>query len=68
MVVATYKSNCKSDPERICVHKYDDKLHIESITNSYAKEIGGAYETIEEVEEFLKKRDCVFGYSLVIKA
>lgn len=64
MVVATYKSNCRSQPEWIRVHKYtDEKLRIEAIGNSYAKEVGGVYNTIEDVEEYLAKRDRVFGYS-----
>lgn len=69
MVVAMYKSNCKSAPEHIRVHKYEGngELHIESITNSYAHEIGGAFKTLEEVEAYLKKRDRVFGYTLIIK-
>lgn len=69
MIVATYKSNCKSQPEHIRVHKYasDGKLRVEAIGNSYAKEIGGVYEDIGQVENFLSQRS-VFGYSLVIKA
>ena len=67
MVVAIYKRNCKSAPEGIRVHQYrDGTLHIESITNSYAHEIGEGYNTIEEVEQYLKERDRVFGYSKVI--
>lgn len=68
MVVAVYKSNKKSDPEQIRVHKYasDGKLHIESVTNSYAHEVGGVYGTLEEVEEYLSIRDRVFGYSLIM--
>lgn len=68
MVVAMYKENRKSNPEHIRVHKYSDEtLHIEAITNSYAKEIGGTYTTIEEVEAYLKQRSRPFGYSLIIK-
>lgn len=68
MVVAMYKENRKSDPEHIRVHKHSDNtLHIEGITNSYAKKIGGTYTTIEEVEAFLKQRSRTFGYSLIIK-
>lgn len=68
MVVATYKSNRKSAPEHIRIHKYGDgKLHIESITNSYAHEIGGEFNNLTEVEEYLRKRDRVFGYTLTMK-
>ena len=69
MVVAIYNSNCKSQPEQIRVHKYnsDGKLHIEAIGNSYAHEVGGEYDTLAEVEEYLAKRDRVFGYTLKIK-
>ena len=67
MIVATYKSNRKSQPEYIRVHKYaDGKLHIEAIGNSYANEIGGIYNTLAEVENYLKHRD-IFGYALQIK-
>ena len=68
MVVAMYKENRKSNPEHIRVHQRgDNSLHIEAIANSYAHEVGGAYNTIEEVEEFLKQRSRAFGYSLIIK-
>lgn len=65
MVVARYKSNSKSSPEFINIHKYesDGKLRIEVITNSWDGEVGGVYETLSEVEAFLAKRDRVFGYT-----
>lgn len=67
MVIAMYKENRKSDSEHIRVHKYcDNTLHVEGITNSYAKEIGGTFNTLEEVEAFLKQRSRTFGYSLII--
>ena len=48
MVVATYKSNRKSQTEYIRVHKYssEDKLRVESIGISYACEVGGIYDTL----------------------
>jgi hypothetical protein len=68
MVVAMYKENRKYNPEHIRVHKWrDNTLHIEGITNSYAHEIGGTYNTLEEVEAFLKQRSKPWGYSLIIK-
>ena len=68
MVVAMYKENVKNDPEHIRVHKYaDGTLHIEGITSRYAHEIGGTYNTIEEVEAFLNRRNRSRGYSLIIK-
>jgi hypothetical protein len=68
MVVAIYKSNCKSVPEEIRVHKYasDNKLRIESVSNFRALEIGEVYENLQEVEKYLENRDKVFGYSLII--
>ncbi len=63
MVVATYKSKSKAQPEHIRVHKYnsDGKLRVEAIGNSYAREVGGVYDTLEQVEQYLDKRD-VLGY------
>jgi hypothetical protein len=68
MVVAIYRSK-GGKPEEIRVHRYasDNKLHIEAVSSSYAKEVGGVYNSLEEVEAFLKQRDRVFGYSLIIK-
>lgn len=68
MVVAVYKNNSKSAPEQIRVHKFasDGKLRVESITNSYAHEVGGVYETLEDVEKYLENRDSVFGYTRII--
>lgn len=68
MVVAMYKSNSKSSPEHIRIHKYnsDGKLRVEAITISYAHEVGGVYETLAEVEAYLAKRDRVFGYIRII--
>lgn len=68
MVIAIYKNNSKASPERIRVHKYasDGSLHVEAITSSYAQEVGGAYSTLEEVEEYLRQRDRVRGYTRVI--
>lgn len=68
MVVAIYKNNSKSAPEQIKVHKYesDGKLRVESVTNSYAHEVGGIYETLEDVEKYLEIRDRVFGYTRII--
>lgn len=67
MTIAIYKSNCKSQPEQIRVHQYasDGKLRVEAVGNFYAKEVGGVYSNIEEVEEYLKKRDRVFGYTKI---
>ena len=64
MVVATYKSNRKSQTEYIRVHKYssDGKLRVEAIGISYACEVGGVYDTLEQVEQYLNQRDSVFGY------
>ena len=69
MVVAIYRNNSKASPEEIRVHRYasNGELHIESITNSYAHEIGTAYHSREEVEEFLNQRDRVHGYRLIIE-
>ena len=68
MVMAMYKENRVLDPEFIRVHKYDDNtLHIEGITNSYAKEIGDVFNNLEEVEAFLRQRSRAFGYSLIMK-
>jgi hypothetical protein len=62
MVVATYKSKSKAQPEQIRVHKYsDNKLRVEAIGSSYACEVGGVYDTLEQVEQYLNKRD-VLGY------
>ena len=68
MVVAIYESN-GGQPEQIRVHKgeMDGKLRVEAVSSSYAKEVGGVYETIQQVEKFLLQRDRR-GYSLVIKA
>lgn len=64
MVVATYKSNRKVQPEHIRVHKYnsDGKLRVEAISVFYAHEVGGVYDTIEQVEQYLNQRDSIFGY------
>lgn len=68
MVVAIYRSNRKSSPEEIRVHKYSDgMLRVESITNSYAHEIGDKYNTIAEVEQYLRERDRVSRYCLVTR-
>lgn len=69
MVVAIYRSNSKAAPEQIRVHRYalNGELHIESITNSYAHEIGPACHTLQEVEDFLHQRDRVHGYRLIRK-
>ena len=68
MVVAMYKENRKSNPEHIRVHRYSDNtLHVEGITSSYAHEIGGTFDTLEEVEAFLKQRSRPWGYSLITK-
>lgn len=63
MVVATYESNRKAQPEYIRVHKYSDgKLRVESINVFHAQEVGGVYDTIEQVEQYLNQRDSIFGY------
>ena len=58
MVVATYKSNRKSQPEYIRVHKYssDGKLRVESIGISYACEVGGVSITNREFYSLLTER------------
>lgn len=68
MVIAMYKSNSKAQPEHIRVHKNesDGRLRVEAIGNAYAHEVGGVYDTIEEVEAFLDKRDRVRGYTKII--
>ena len=67
MVVAIYKSN-GGQPEQIRVHKgkMDGKLRIEAVSSSYANVVGGVYDTKEEVEKFLAKRDRR-GYTLVVE-
>lgn len=66
MIIATYKNTSKAAPEQIRVHQYSNgELHIEAIGNFYAKEVGGAYSTLEEVEKFLKTRDRVHAYERV---
>ena len=67
MVVAIYKSN-GGQPEQIRVHKgeMDGKLRVEAVSSSYAMEVGGVYETKEDVEKFLAKRDRR-GYTLVVE-
>ena len=69
MVVAIYKQNRNWQPEQIRIHKYDSdgKLRVEAVGNSYAHEVGGIYDNLTEVEEFLAKRDKVFGYTLIVK-
>ena len=63
MVVATYESKRKAQPEHIRVHKYSDgKLRVEAISVFYAHEVGGVYDTIEQVEQYLNQRDRIFGY------
>lgn len=67
MLVAIYEENTKLRPELIKVHKYasDGLLRVEAIGVGYAHEVGGAYKTIREVEQYLSERSKIFGYTRI---
>ena len=63
MVVAIYRSNKRSGREQIVVTQGEDQvLHITAISAQGETKIPGRYNTLQDVEAYLKERDpeCIY--------
>lgn len=66
MVVAIYRSNRRVHKEEIIVNQREDQtLYIEVVNASGWKKLPGRYNTLQEIEAYLRERDPMEGYRLI---